>query len=263
MKANTIILSMAILLGMSSCTKVIDLDLENKANTVVIEGEINDGLPPYQVKITKSVAFTENNNYPGINNALVIVEDNTGVRDTLQSKSDGVYETNKIIGTPGNTYSLTAIADGKTYTSQSTLPAKVTLDTLLTTELNFAGQKRKTIIPGFLDPMTIGNNYRFIISVNDTIVKDVVITNDNINNGIPNQRPFILQSVILKSGDAVKVTMQNVDKLVYNYFYTLQQISGNGPGGGSAPTNPPSNIIGGALGYFNATSSNTKTVVIP
>jgi hypothetical protein len=56
--------------------------------------------------------------------------------------------------------------------------------------------------------------------------------------------------------------MQCISQSAHLYFYTLNQQSGAGPGGGTAPSNPPNNINGGALGLFSAHSSQTKVVKI-
>ena len=66
----------------TSCEKEIDLDLEDQSGQIVIEGNITDQAGPYFVKITKSVAFTQANQYPAVTNAQVILSDNTGQTET-------------------------------------------------------------------------------------------------------------------------------------------------------------------------------------
>ena len=60
----------------------------------------------------------------------------------------------------------------------------------------------------------------------------------------------------------VSVEMQCISKSAHLFFYTLSQQSGAGPGGGTAPSNPPNNIIGGALGLFSAHTTQTKVIKI-
>ena len=52
------------------------------------------------------------------------------------------------------------------------------------------------------------------------------------------------------------------DQNVYTFYSALLQLSDGGPGGGITPTNPPSNISNGALGYFSAHTVRKKSVVI-
>ena len=68
--------------------------------------------------------------------------------------------------------------------------------------------------------------------------------------------------VLYKLFDSISVEMQCISTSAHLYFYSLLQQSGAGPGGGTAPSNPPNNIIGGALGLFSAHSSQTKVVKI-
>ena len=45
-------------LAIAACKKVINVDLNNAAPQIVIEGEITNELPPYQVRISKTVNFS-------------------------------------------------------------------------------------------------------------------------------------------------------------------------------------------------------------
>jgi hypothetical protein len=56
--------------------------------------------------------------------------------------------------------------------------------------------------------------------------------------------------------------MQCITRDTYLYYYTLNQQSGAGPGGGTTPSNPPSNIQGGALGIFSAHTKQLRVIAI-
>jgi hypothetical protein len=62
--------------------------------------------------------------------------------------------------------------------------------------------------------------------------------------------------------DFVSVEMQCISSPTYLYYYSLRQISGAGAGGGTTPSNPPSNIMGGALGLFSAHTVQRKKIQI-
>ena len=108
----------------------------------------------------------------------------------------------------------------------------------------------------------MGNSYRFVLNINGEPIKDYFVWNDNTNNGGINTRPLRTNGTI-KSGDVVSVEMQSVDETAYLYYFALSQLAGNGPGGGTTPSNPPNNISGGALGLFSAHTSQSKSIVIP
>ena len=248
----------------ASCDKVITLPIENNESKMIIEANITDQPGPYFVKLSRSISINEPNVYPIINNGIIIIADDKGVKDTLKHTSGGIYKTNRIRGVYGNTYSLEVKVEGKIYTAQSTMPMKVNLDSLRINTFPVNGENRYSIIPVYQDPAALGNSYRFIQKINDTLDGIYNIFNDNLNNGKINQRPLNngTEKISIKLFDSVSVEMQCISQSAHLYFYTLNQQSGAGPGGGTAPSNPPNNIIGGALGLFSAHTSQTKVVKI-
>ena len=256
----------AILMGvfLLGCDKEITLPLDENQSMLVIDAVVTDEVGPYYVKLTKSVAISAVSKFPEVSNALVIMKDNFGLSDTLKYTSKGLYLTNKIKGAYGNTYFLEVTLDGKKYTAQSTMPNKVPLDSLTINNLTIFSESQYSVIPMYTDPMTLGNNYRFIQVINDTLDKTYYVFNDNLINGNENQRPLNSNddSLQVKLNDLVSVEMQCISNPTYLYYNSLRQISGAGPGGGTTPANPPSNIVGGALGLFSAHTVQRKQIQI-
>ena len=254
----------SLLLVFASCDKIITLPVETNEQKIVIEANITDQPGPYLVKLTKSVGISEANVYPFIDNALVIIADNLGNKDTLINTNGGIYKTRSLLGIYGRTYFLEVKVNGNTYTAQSTMPNKVNLDNLRVNTFPINGETRYNIIPVYQDPIALGNSYRFIQKINDTIDNNYNIFNDNLNNGKINQRPLNNRNedLTVKLNDSVAVEMQCISPSAYTYFYTLTQQSGAGPGGGTVPSNPPNNITGGALGLFSTHTTQTKAIKI-
>ncbi|WP_175621923.1 DUF4249 domain-containing protein [Chryseobacterium schmidteae] len=254
----------------TSCEKEIDLDLEDQSGSIVIEGNVTDQTGPYYVKITKSVAFTQVNQYPAIENAQVVLSDNTGQTETLLYVGNGRYRTSSFVGQSGRTYTLKIQAEGKEYTSTSTMPQAVSFDGLDQDSFTVGGEISYTILPIFTDPAALGNRYLFSYTVNNKSKKYFSEFSDNVNNGMPNQRPLILPNddgedpddVKVVVGDTIHVEMQCIDNNVYTFYSALLQLSGGGAGGGVTPSNPPSNISNGALGYFSAHTVSKRSIVI-
>ncbi|MBT2623545.1 MULTISPECIES: DUF4249 domain-containing protein [Chryseobacterium] len=265
---NTFFIILSLFL-LNSCEKEIDLDLADKSGNIVIEGNITDQPGPYIVRITKSVSFTQNNQYPAVTNAEVIVSDNTGQTETLQYIGDGKYQTNAFTGVSGRTYSLKIQAEGKQYTAQSTMPAAVDFEGLKQDSFVFGGTTTFTLLPIFTDPIALGNRYLFTFTVNNKPKKTFNVFSDNVNNGLPNQRPLFLPNddgddpddVLVVVGDTIHVEMQSIDNNVFTYYSALLQIMDDG-GAGVTPANPPSNINNGALGYFSAHTLSKRDFVI-
>ena len=261
-----IILSLFLII---SCEKEINLDLEDQSGKIVIEGNITDQAGPYFVRITKSVAFTNDNEYPPVENTLVSLSDDFGQTEVLQYIGNGYYQALDFQGQSGRTYTLKILAEGKEYIAQSTMPEAVEFEGLEQDSFLVAGELSYTLLPVFTDPPALGNRYLFRYSVNGRSKTNFLEFSDNVNNGLPNQRPLLLPnddedgSVKVKPGDEIIVEMNCIDDKIYTYFSALLQLSGGGgPGGGITPTNPPSNISNGALGYFSAHTVRVKTATI-
>lgn len=246
------------------CDKEISLVLDNNEPVLVIDGSITDQAGPYFVQLSLSTPITTSTTIVGVNNARITITDQLGVKDSLQFVSNGLYKTQKIKGIEGGTYNLEVIVDQKKYTASATMPKKVNLDSLRINTFPFNGEIRYSVIPVYLDPIMLGNGYRFIQKINDTLDPTFHIFNDNLNNGKVNQRPLRVgdDKLKIKPRDQVFVEMQCISNASYIYYNSLDQQSGAGPGGGTAPSNPPSNIIGGALGIFSAHTVQRKSIRI-
>jgi hypothetical protein len=246
------------------CEKEIQLALDPNQSLLVIDGSITDEVGPYYINLSKSTSISAPSNYFAVTNALVIVKDNLGQIDTLKHEKEGRYKTNKIKGIYGNTYYLEVQVEDKKYSANSTMPQKVVLDSLRINPFTLNSEVRYSVIPVYTDPIILGNSYRFIQKINDTLDQTFHVFNDNLNNGKENQRPLRggSDSLEVKLKDIVAVEMQCITRPTFLYYFTLYQQSGAGPGGGTTPANPPSNIIGGALGIFSAHTVQRRQIQI-
>ena len=251
----------------ASCTKVIDIDLNSSDPQIVVEAKISDdAADKTEVRLTKSVNFSESNTFPPVKNAFVTILDKTDNKiDTLKEITEGSYQSSKLTGKTGHTYLLTIKTGDKTITSTASIPRKVPLTDIETRPQTLFGQTSYQAIPRFVDPQGIGDNYRFIMSVNGKAKNQIFVTNDELSDGAPNGRPLFIgagDTDFIKIGDTLTLEMQCIDKGVYAYFNSLED-GGGGPGGGTTPVNPLTNIQGtGVLGYFSAHTKQVKSVVV-
>jgi hypothetical protein len=263
-KIATYLAGVTILATIVSCEKVIDVKLDESAKKYVIEGAVsNIASQPAEVRLSQTKNFEDENSFGGISGAAVTIQENNGTVYPLTEISSGIYQTTALTGVPGSSYKLLVTVNGNTYTSISVMPAQlVTLDSLTVDDLAFGGSNTITIAPSYLDPLGIGNSYRFIQYANGALVKKVFVQNDDLSDGLRITRPFVNTDGDLKSGDVVKVDMLCIDAAVYKYWYSLDQAA-TGSNQSATPANPVSNINGGAIGYFSAHSVNSKMIVIP
>lgn len=247
----------ALAIVFASCQEVIDIELNDQDAAIVIEGNITDQAGPYTVLISKSVNFSDPNVFPGVSGAFVVISDDAGNADTLVETSAGVYVASNIQGIPGRTYTIHVVAEGKTYTAQSSMPNAITLDSLVVEESGGFGGPY--IIPQWQDPAGTGNHYRCIEYVNNERV-GAFLYDDVFADGLVNGQPLLNFETELEAGDTVLVEFHCIDAANYLYFYSMEQTANNNT---AAPANPESNFDNGALGYFNAHTVSTRMVVIP
>jgi hypothetical protein len=261
MKNIASIICIAVLI--TGCEKIVHLDYKDNQSRIVIEGNITNEAGPYFVKIAKSISLENTGTYPAVDDAVVTISDDAGNSETLIPQGNGTYHTTALTGIAGRTYILTVNTENQTYTAQSTMPQQVPFDSVKAEENIFGGDTSYNLIPVYKDSVEKGNNYRFVLWVNNKLINLQLVQNDDIKNGLVNTIPLQIGDLELYHGDTVTVTMQCIDKNVSLYYTTLALIADSGPGGGTTPNNPPSNISNGALGVFSAHTAETKSVTIP
>lgn len=252
MKAKLFILIIFIL-SLFSCEKEVELVVNSSTPELVIEALLTADSHA-TVKIIKSKNYGEDNYYPPIAGAIVSISDHTGKSEVLELMSWGLYESKEIYGIPGNTYYLKIIIEEKEYFSVATMPYAVPIQELVIEDTSMGAFPKIS----YNDPSETENYYRAILYINGKRMPNMGIMDDKDTNGKLNSnlvlfdRDYNNGKEILK-GDQIRIEMQCLDKGTYTYFETLNRIN-------SSQTNPTSNIMGGALGYFGVYISDTKEI---
>lgn len=257
----TFIYGLCTLFLFASCEKEIDVNLNSTNKKLVVEAVVTNNLGPHTVLLSETADFSSTTEFNGVKNALVIISDDLGTIDTLQQTEVGVYKTSKISGIPGHKYYLQISYNDINYTSSSTMPELIEMDSLKISEEEILGKKRVTIVPTISDPQYSQNYYRFKLYQNFKPITSIFAGNDQYFNGISrdfNLSPGNFEEAVIKKGDTFQLELMCIDESVYNYFFTLEQtLDGNS----ASPANPKSNIQGGCLGYFSAHSTSMRTIV--
>jgi hypothetical protein len=258
-----------LLLALASCTKVINLELGNNSGHLVIEGNISNTRGPQIIKLSTNVPFTNTNTYPPVTGATISVSDQAGNTYPFTEGPSGTYSNTHLRGAPGNTYTMTVTAGGKTYTAASTMPDPVNLDSLTAkNEVIQSNDNKKVVTVYFQDPAAVANQYRFVLYVNNVQANNIYAYDDRFINGryvsidLRENTSGNSTDKGIFAGDTVTVEMQCIDQPIYTYWYTLMQQGFNSPGGGVTPSNPPTNITPVALGYFSAHTTQSKTIIV-
>jgi hypothetical protein len=267
MKSLRFIAGLALILcGAASCQKVITIKPNAFTQRYVIEGELTDAPGPHSVKVTRTRSVTDDNSFDAVNDAQVIITDQTnGVVDTLQLNAGGEYRTTRVTGIAGHTYQLSVRIGSEVFTGASTIPAvAVNIDSMYVDKSQFGDDY--FIVPVFTDPAGRGNYYRLKQWLNGRLLKGSWLRDDNARDGQTYKSPLRYQSdednagsdPKISSGDSIRVELQSISKQSYDYYRTLEDVTGYSF---TTPANPLTNLTGGALGVFATGLSRTKGIV--
>jgi len=262
---------------LSSCTEVIDFDLNSSMPRLVVEGSITNETKAHIIKLTKSSSYYYSETPPVVSGADVQISDGTNTYVLTESPiGSGVYKTaDNVAGEVNKTYTLTIISEGQTYTATSTLAPVAPIDSI------HVAQLFETIPFGNIDSSytlslfaqePAGNEpdyYFWKYSINnipqtDTlrriVFQDDAIFNGNQINDIP---IFHIFQNNLTIGDTVTLYQYSTDKnyidFIMGYMY---ETDWRGSPFDGPPANPPSNLTNGAIGYFYASDVSIMSRIV-
>ena len=234
-----------------------------------------------------------------VNDALVVVSDNLGYSETLTAVKEwdyafndsiynGLYPIRYIEGIPGNTYYLYIKYQNIEYSAESFLQPVPEIDSLYYGKIYNPAKGEYYYPPliNYKEPQNEENHYLFIFSlfsVNDSLIDyqhlsgngslDITIMSDEF------LEPYVSgldvaggysSSYWLKGyswtapGDPVYIRMYSLSLEGYKFWKTItEQIESEGGIFNPAPSTPPGNISGGALGLFQASAVSSIKGEIP
>ncbi len=245
---------------LKSCTEIIIIDINSSDPKLVVEATIGEGETAI-VKITISINLYEREDFPAVSNTIVSISASDGSSEILTETTPGIYTGASLIGIPGLTYQLNIESGEDLITAISTMPQKVHVDTFYVQSSIYPGGG-PAIFPGqredfyevyvkYTDPLQPGNFYRMILSLNGERINRNYISDDRLINGNQVEQLLVIFHPEKQPGDSISLEFQSIDKPVFEYFRSLSS-AGNGPGNGSSPANPYTNLKGATLGYFSA-----------
>lgn len=278
-----------LILSFASCEKDITVDIPPGDSKYVVEGYVEEGLPPY-LFLSRSESYfapidqNQFGNLP-VRNALVVISDGF-VSDTLIEVDTtingisygGFYFSTKLLGVPGRTYNLYVSGlDGVILTSTTTLRPPVALDSLwfeVFENLDSLGY----VWARLNEPDTSGNCYRWLakrigkdesfIAPLGSVFEDKFINGQNFNFNAA--RGSVQNSTAdddnneeagyFKQGDSIVVRFASVDRPVFEFWRDAENQLGSNGSPFAVPSNIKGNINGG-LGLFGGYSYFVDTLV--
>ncbi|MBK5719695.1 DUF4249 domain-containing protein [Dysgonomonas sp. Marseille-P4677] len=256
---SIIFLVIVLAFSVTSCEKEIDVYLRSVPPRIQIEGIVKqDQLA--RVRVSQTLDFNNNSGYPFLKGAIVKISDNNGLSEILKQDDSGWYVAETLKGEIGHTYNMSVVYEGKEYTSTSTMPPLVKLDSLSMYKIKVMDYAVPMI--HFNDPKGKENQYyRCLVYINGKQLPDMteLALSAEFMDGSPIHQflpVFTNDRDVdpIKQGDDILIEFQSLDRGAYLFFKTLMDIE-------NSLANPTTNIKGGALGYFSACTVDEMSII--
>jgi hypothetical protein len=267
------ILSLILLsLFLNSCEEVVDVDLKTEKPRLVINASINwykgsDG-SQQKIKLTTSTGFYSTT-IPTVSGATVFIKNSANtVFDFIEVPTTGEYVCTNFIAQLDETYTLTVISNGQTYTATETMKSVAPIDELIQKDDGGITGNDIEIRTFFHDPAAVDNFYMYKYKYSNRVTLDYYVDEDKFFQG--NRFFSVSQNDDLEAGDQVEITHFGISRNYFNYMNVLLSISGSNNGGPfqTPPATVRGNIINTtnfdnfAFGYFRLSEADTRTYTI-
>lgn len=244
------------IITLASCREKVDIDLGFAGEKLVVEGSVSTETDSSFVQLSLTAPYTGSEPSPAVTNAVVEVAEENNPAVLFTHVGNGLYKPAAgYKGIADRTYKLKVVYNGKEYTAESKLEPMFEVDSTLQQEFKTAdgfieeGYAIKYLSRDSREPV----KYTwFNFGKNDTLENfDVLFNSENLvlNQWVPFELPFFRA----QKGDSVMLIFRSIDRNVNNYLLALANLNSGAPGPfQTPPANPPTNIKGGAVGFFYA-----------
>lgn len=257
-------------LALTSCEKVIDYELRETDEKLVVEGLITDQPGPYTVRLTGTTGYLSPGQVPTRDADLVTVTDvEAGVTDTLRRTEAGVYQTTPKLGVGqlNHSYRLLVVRGETRVEATTRLRPCTPIDsigfTYRTPGNDLVQDSGYYVTVYFREPAGRGDYYRINFYENRAWRNraELFYFDDELYDG--NYGDPEIEGYPVQLHDTVTIELRSLDRPAYDFLNGLatSQYQGGTPFD-SPPANAPTNLSGGALGYFGASQVRRVTRVV-
>lgn len=260
------------LLLLSSCEDVVDVDIDTAAPRLVIDASIQwqkgtDGREQ-KIKLSTTAGFYDTT-VPTVSGALVrITNANNQTFDFIEEEAgSGFYLCHDFVPEINQTYVLTVVVQGQTYTATEKLLGVNPITSIEQNNEGGFGSDEIEIKAYSNDPDGVDNYYLFRYKASSKAIPEFDTFDDEFVQG--NQFFGYYTNEDLKSGDVIDITLNGISKRYFEYMSKIILIAqgSNGPF-----STPPATVRGNivnqtnaqnfALGYFTLSESDHVTYTL-
>jgi hypothetical protein len=258
-------LPIGIVLTLSACEEVIEIDLNTSTPKMVFEGVIEKDSAAW-IKLTYTTDYFTTEEPTFVDDATVVLTDKSGNSEKLNYQGEGLYKGEWLKGKEKEDYCISVEGSGYTYQAETELMAQSQIYSVSfeKQESKVLGEKTDSydLTIKFSDNPETENFYLIKFLINDSLttknyiyVKDSYYTPNNVFEYSPMRIEF-------QQNDKVDIWLYSIDEGSYTYFNQLNDISGSEIGSSSTPYNAQSNFGSDVLGYFMAISYDSIQVIV-
>lgn len=266
----TYLLSTGLLLGWTSCTERMDIDLEDAQKRLVVYGTLTTDTTNHTVRLSQTSNYLDEPGGKSISDAQVRItgSDEAEFHLTEKPSQPGVYETDSnIYGREGVRYTLHITNvdinnDGETETYKATdrLKPKVEADSIQVRYSEDFFPRFEIVL--FADEPGGKQFYVFRLYKNNRLLTDsldeVVARPDEFIDTISPEEGITVQTLTLQKkderpepNDTITLELNSVTEQYYYFISRLQEETRyRNPVISGPPANVPSNLTNGAVGFF-------------
>jgi hypothetical protein len=273
-----------LLLGLTACEKIVQLEIPSSDPELVVEGQITNKKDLWKIKLSTSQAYFNQDEVTEVSSATVTIMGSDGSSSTLLHTDTGMYvSTDSLQCVVGVTYTLNINYNGKEYSAAEKMPNGFPIDLI---ESYYLPEANGFIQEGYYvfiqgkDNDYKGDSYQWKFYRNDTLKDNFgkILENDEfgtvsfLNQNIDPDDPLggIAQGIlprpfpfILDPGDTIRLEQYNLSPTYYQYILDLSaQLSRSGSPFDPPPTNPINNISNNGLGYFSVAHYTDAEIII-
>ncbi len=282
---NTRYIIIVLLSGLAvACDSPFELDVDQAPTKVVIEGLITNESKRHYVKVSTTKKYGKSGASPVVSDATVTVVDDQGNEfdfihnDTGESGLDGYYfPTVAFMGEVGSTYTMSVQVDGGTYTASDKLLRVTAIDSLSIEVNEDIRDLDPADLPNDIDPDEFYAVFFFAKEPQETkdyylfkFYKNGVLVKDSETDIYFAEDTFVGEDIHNIEGasfyaleDSVTVEFYSLTREGFVYYTDMFNVLNNDGGMfGAIPSNPRTNIIGGALGYFQTSAVSNRSIIV-
>lgn len=249
----------------NGCEAVADFpESPNPKPVPVIQALLTDQMEPQQVRFTYSTSLNDSVSSSPVTNATIFVYTSNGDTMRYSHTGSGLYISKPYQALPDIIYTLVVQNDTSSFQASEKLNTMHGLDTIKIQYLpQHANDDSAYYLLLSLGPVIPGNAKFYqtkIIRNNVDITKEgyfALITDkyDKVMDDLKLQYAF-------KLNDSIKIELYSISQKVYNFYDQLNRIVSSNYSSIGYMENPPCMFNNYALGYFQVSAADKKTIVI-